>query len=360
MSSFLLQAVAIESAYYSNVSGALQREWRNISGIIKVNIYQAQQEKSMLEDRKDYLSEINYGDKIEFIGNLSIPSTSRNSGQFDYKYYLKRQNPRVEATASVVSLNNIIILSKGNGNSFYTFVYGLKRKLNMVIEKNVKEEIVPLVSSILLGDWEKVAKNLMDGFLKTGTTHFLAISGLHVGILVISLHYLLRLFRLNTRYLAMVIILIVFFYAAITGMVSPILVTPFACLVSYSGVALENLILLFSKIFQTFFYTSTSLWDMDCLKLTCFDVRHGASFFIQFPNGKNMLFDSGTKGNYDVGKFVVAPFLRQHGIKKIDTVVISHEHDDHCNGILSIIDRFSVGNVFVNKFYYNPEIESSC
>jgi len=541
--------VAIESTSDSNVSRALQREWRNISGIIKVNVYQAQQEESTLEDRKDYRSEIKYGDKIELIGNLSIPSTSRNPGQFDYKYYLKRQNPRVEATASVVSLNNIKILSKGNGNFFYTFVYGLKRRLNIVIEKNVKEESVPLVSSILLGDREKVPKNLMDGFLKTGTIHFLAISGLHVGILVISLHCLLRLFRLNTRYLAMIIILIVFFYAAITGMkppilragimvamyygafiinrrwdlqnsiaaavfiillinpsdlfnvgfqlsvlavlgiiytssrlenffwkstllveklqakeerseiwllfkiycrktfcvslgawiavmpliayyfhivtpltvflniiifplvwlilvggfvvlitglLSPILVTPFAWLVSNSGVTLENLILLFSENFQTFFYTSTPLWiwivvyylvfilylirerfkikiahliiatlaisiifvlaglpgrGQDCLKLTCFDVRHGASSFIQFPNGKNMLFDSGTKGNYDIGKFVVAPFLRQHGIRKIDTVVISHEHDDHCNGIPSIIDRFNVGNIFVNKFF---------
>jgi len=550
MSTFLLRAVAIESASDSNVSGALQREWRNISGIIKVNIYQAQQEEGTVVNKMNYLSEeLNYGDKIEFIGNLSIPSTSRNPGQFDYKYYLKRQNPRVEATASVVSLNNIEILSKGNGNSFYAFVYGLKRKLNTVIEKNVKEESVPLVNSILLGDREKVPKNLMDGFLKTGTIHFLAISGLHVGILVISLHCLLRFFRLNTRYLAMIIILIVFFYAAITGMkppilragimvamyygafiinrrwdlqnsiasavfiillinpsdlfnvgfqlsvlavlgiiytssrlenffwkstllveklqakeerseiwlifkiycrktfcvslgawigvmpliayyfhivthltvflniivfplvwlilvggfavliiglISPILVTPFALLVSYSGVTLENLILLFSKNVQTFFYTSTPLWicivayylvfilyllrerlkikiahliivtlvilnifvfsglsgrGQDCLKLTCFDVRHGASFFIQFPNGKNMLFDSGTKGNYDVGKFVVAPFLRQHGIKKIDTIVISHEHDDHCNGMPSIIDRFSVGNAFINKFF---------
>jgi len=553
MSTFLLRVEAIESTSDSNVSGALQREWRNISGTIKVNIYQTQQEESTLEDRKDYLSEIKYGDKIELIGNLSIPSTSRNPGQFDYKHYLKRQNPRVEATASVVSLNNIKILSKGNGNSFYTFVYNLKRKLNTVIEKNVKEEIVPLVSSILLGDREKVPKNLMDGFLKTGTIHFLAISGLHVGILVISLHCLLRFFRINTRYLAMIIILIVFFYASITGMkppilragimvamyygafiinrrwdlqnsivaaafiillinpsdlfnvgfqlsvlavlgiiytsnrleiffwkstllveklqakeerneiwfyfkvycrksfcvslgawiaimpiiaycfhivtpltvflniivfplvwlilvggfvvlitglVSPILVTPFAWLVSYSGIALENLILLFSKNVQTFFYTSTPLWiwiviyylvfilylirerfkikiahliiatlailnifvfsglpgqGQDCLKLTCFDVRHGASFFIQFPNGKNMLFDSGTKGNYDVGKFVVAPFLRQHGIKKIDTVVISHKDDDHCNGIPSIIDRFSVGNIFVNKFFIQSE-----
>ena len=550
MSTFLLRTEAIEGTSDENaVGGTMLREWRNISGTVKVNIYPTQREERAPVDKRRYLSEkLKYGDEIEFTGNISIPSTSRNSGQFDYQNYLKKQTPRVEAIASVVSLDNIKIISECHGNPFYTFVYGLKRKLNTVIEKNVKKESVPLVSSILLGDREKVPENLMDGFLKTGTIHFLAISGLHVGILVLSLHYLLRLFRLNTRYLAMVIILIVFFYAAITGMkppilragimvtmyygafiisrrwdlqnsiaaavfiillmnpsdlfnigfqlsvlavlgiiytssrlenffwkstllveklqakeerseiwllltiycrktfcvslsawiavmpliayyfhivtpltvflniiifplvwlilvggfvilitglVYPMLATPFAWLVSYSGVTLENLILLFSRNFQTFFYASTPLWiwiviyyliaiifilrerinikfahmiivtlailnifvlsglpgrNQDCLKLTCFDVRHGASFFIQFPNGKNMLFDSGTKGNYDVGKFVVSPFLWRQGIKKIDTVVISHEHDDHCNGIPSIINRFSVGNIFVSKF----------
>jgi competence protein ComEC len=105
------------------------------------------------------------------------------------------------------------------------------------------------------------------------------------------------------------------------------------------------------SILNIFVFSGLPGRSQDCLKLICFDVRHGASFFIQFPNGKNMLFDSGTKGNYDVGKFVVAPFLWQQGIKKIDTIVISHEHDDHCNGIPSIIDRFKIDNVFVNKFF---------
>ncbi|ODS32035.1 MAG: competence protein ComA [Candidatus Scalindua rubra] len=192
------------------------------------------------------------------------------------------------------------------------------------------------------------------------------------------------------------LILVGGFIVLIFGLVFPILVTPFAWLTSYSEIALENLILFFSTNFKTFFYTSTPLWiwiifyyliviffiirerfnikmvhtliatlailnifvfsglfdrSQDCLKLTCFDVRHGASFFIQFPNGKNMLFDTGTKSNYDVGKFVVAPFLWKEGIKEVDTIVISHEHDDHCNGIPSIIERFKVDNVFVNKFF---------
>jgi competence protein ComEC len=192
------------------------------------------------------------------------------------------------------------------------------------------------------------------------------------------------------------LILVGGFIVLLLGLVFPMLVAPFSWLVSYSEIMLESLILLFSTYLKTFFYTSTPSWiwiifyyliviffilrekfkikiaymliltliilniflfsglfgrTQDDLKLTCFDVRHGTSFFIQFPGGKNMLFDTGTKSNYDVGKFIVVPFLQQKGIKKIDTVVISHEHEDHCNGIPSIVKRFRVGNVFVNKFF---------
>ena len=565
MSTFLLRAEAVESTLLTETSRhssiktrylgdfvheTISLEWKKITGVIKVNVYPTKQEEKTLAGKWHYLSDVlNYGDKVVLTGNISIPSTSRNPGQSDYKNYLKRQKPRVMAVTSVVSADNIKILSKGHGNHLFKYIYGLKKKLDSVIERHVKERSIPLVNSILLGDREKVPVNLMEGFMQTGTIHFLAISGLHVGILVVSLHYLLRLSRLNTRFLAIIIILIVLLYAAITGMkppiiragimvavyygtfivnrrwdlpnsiaaavfiillinpsdlfnvgfqlsvlavlgiiytsnrlenffwkstllveklqakeernelwflfkvycrkafcvslgawigvmpliayyfhivtpltvflnilifplvwlilvggfivlilglVFPVVVIPFAWLISYSEIALVNLVLLVSTNIKTFFYTSTPLliWiisyylivisfilrerlkikiaymiiatltisnifvfsglfgrSQDCLQLTCFDVRHGASFFIQFPNGKNMLFDTGTRGNYDVGELVIAPFLRQKWIKKIDTIVISHEHDDHCNGIPSIIERFKIGNVFVNKFF---------
>ena len=183
MSTFLLRIEAIESTFESIKSGTMPREWRNVKGVVKINIYPTQREE--MAKKGHYLSDkLKYGDRVELIGNISRPSTSRNSGQFDYKQYLKRQNPRVDAVASVVSINNIKTLSKRHGNYFNTIAYGLKKKLNTVLEKNVKKRSTPLISSILLGNREKVPVNLMDGFLKTGTIHFLAISGLHVGILL--------------------------------------------------------------------------------------------------------------------------------------------------------------------------------
>ena len=538
---FLLRLGAIHS----------RRDWKETTGVIKANVYHTKHEDNTLVDEKDSLeNKIKYGDRIDIIGTVSTPSSPGNPGQFNYKKYLHRQKPRIEAIFSVANAGNIKLISKNHGNYFYAFIYNLKKELNGVIKKHIKEESIPLVGSILLGNREKIPEGLMDSFLKTGTIHFLAISGLHVGILVISLHYLLRLPGLKTKHLSIIIITFAFLYAVITGMktpitrafimvavyygafifnrrwdlinsiaaavfiillinpadlfnvgfqlsvlavlgiiyipnkienffwqstllveklqakeernefwfllkkycrktfcvslaawiavmpliafyfhiitplavllniivlpliwiilvsgfivlliglVVPILVTPFAWLTSYSVAALENVVSLFSSNIKAFFYTSGPSWiwiivyyiivilfilreryklkmahalivtlavsnafifsdllvhnNKKCLKLTCFDVKHGTAIFIKFPNGKNMLFDTGTWSNYDVGNFVVAPFLWQEGIKKIDTVVISHEHNDHCNGIPSLIERFKIGNVFVHKFF---------
>ncbi len=549
---FLLRTDAVEKG--GNIAenpgnGARRADWEDVTGVIKVNVYSIKEEDVPGSERDYLANRLKYGDRIELVGNISTPSVPRNPGQFNYKKYLQKQNPRTEAILSVISVKNVKLISENHGNYFFTFVYSLKKKLNRVIEKCVKERSIPLVSSILLGDREKIPEDLMDSFVKTGTIHFLAISGLHVGILVVSLHYLLRLLGLNTKHLAIIIIFVTFLYAVITGMKTPIiragimvaayygafifnrrwdlpnsiaaavfvillinpsdlfnvgfqlsvlavlgiiyissgienscwkatllieklqakeernevwfrfkvycrktfcvslaawiavmpliayyfhivtpltvllniivfplvwfilvggfivliiglafpvLVAPFAWLVSYSEIALENLVLLFSTSFRTFFYTSGPPWiwiliyylivilfilrerlgvkmvhvliltlgisnififtslfghNQGYLKLTCFDVRRGTSILIQFPNGKNMLFDTGTWSNYDVGEFVVAPFLRQERIKKIDTIVISHEHDDHCNGIPSLIERFKINNVFINKFF---------
>ncbi|MBM2834488.1 MAG: comA [Candidatus Brocadiaceae bacterium] len=88
------------------------------------------------------------------------------------------------------------------------------------------------------------------------------------------------------------------------------------------------------------------------LMITCLDVGHGCAVFIQFPNGKNILYDVGSWKNYDVGKYIVAPFLWGQKIKKIDLVILSHEHEDHWNGLVSLIERFSIKSVFSQHYFF--------
>jgi competence protein ComEC len=86
------------------------------------------------------------------------------------------------------------------------------------------------------------------------------------------------------------------------------------------------------------------------LKITYIDVGQGSSTLIRLPGGKKVLVDGG--GSYenifDVGKYVVAPYLWHERIKDIDIVVLTHPHPDHLNGLLHILSNFDVKEVWSN------------
>jgi competence protein ComEC len=63
-----------------------------------------------------------------------------------------------------------------------------------------------------------------------------------------------------------------------------------------------------------------------------------------------MLVDGGGfhDDRFDVGRYVVAPFLWHERIGIIDTVVLTHPHPDHVNGLPYILDFFDVKEVWTN------------
>ena len=70
------------------------------------------------------------------------------------------------------------------------------------------------------------------------------------------------------------------------------------------------------------------------LSLTAIDVGRGDALLITFPNGKHMLVDAGTK--YDADTFVL-PYLKSHHVKTLDAIVVTHEHDDHLEGMIEVL-----------------------
>jgi len=84
----------------------------------------------------------------------------------------------------------------------------------------------------------------------------------------------------------------------------------------------------------------------DLLEVTFLDVGLGDSAFIQFPDGKNILIDGGpTIPEYDTGERTIAPFLRHKGIRKIDTLILTHPHNDHAGGLEFILKNFQVNQI---------------
>jgi competence protein ComEC len=52
--------------------------------------------------------------------------------------------------------------------------------------------------------------------------------------------------------------------------------------------------------------------------------------------------------SFDIGKYVVAPFLWHERIRHIDIVVLTHPHPDHLNGLIYILSNFNVREVWTN------------
>lgn len=78
------------------------------------------------------------------------------------------------------------------------------------------------------------------------------------------------------------------------------------------------------------------------------DVGQGDCALIELPGGHTILIDGGgTRDNhFDIGRRVLAPYLWNKGIRRLDLVVLSHPHPDHMNGLIAILKKFEVAAVW--------------
>jgi beta-lactamase superfamily II metal-dependent hydrolase len=79
------------------------------------------------------------------------------------------------------------------------------------------------------------------------------------------------------------------------------------------------------------------------LQIYMIDVEGGQSTLFVAPGGHSLLIDTGWPGNAgrDADRIVAATKLA--GITKIDTVLLTHYHDDHTGGVPQLVDRIPVG-----------------
>lgn len=96
-------------------------------------------------------------------------------------------------------------------------------------------------------------------------------------------------------------------------------------------------------------------WMRGRLEVAALDVGQGDSLFIAFPRGRTMLVDGGgaipipgsPPPRLDVGEQIVSPFLWSRRMKTIDFVVLTHAHADHLGGLISVLQNFKVGELWL-------------
>ena len=117
-----------------------------------------------------------YGDKLRVEGRIGEPPELDG---FDYAAYLARQG-----IVEVLDARRVTLIREGEGSAFYRTLYGMRRKLADSIATVVPEPQAALGQATLLGLRRNIPQDLNEAFRRTGAAHLLAISGLHVGILL--------------------------------------------------------------------------------------------------------------------------------------------------------------------------------
>lgn len=80
------------------------------------------------------------------------------------------------------------------------------------------------------------------------------------------------------------------------------------------------------------------------LRVTAFDVGQGDATLLQLPDRSTVLVDTGGTpfggGGFDVGSRVLSPAMWALGLRRLDTLLLTHGDPDHIGGARSAIDDF--------------------
>lgn len=94
------------------------------------------------------------------------------------------------------------------------------------------------------------------------------------------------------------------------------------------------------------------------LHCTFIAVGHGTSVLVELPDGKTLLYDAGTLGSPQAGARAVSGVLWSRGVAHLDAVILSHADADHYNALPGLLERFSVGCVYVSPVMFRDDSEA--
>jgi ComEC/Rec2-related protein len=158
-----------------------------------------------------------YGDELIAQGKFSLPRTSMNPGEFDYRAYLRRKNIYLNFR----TLRNVPaeVVAHAKGNPFVAAALTLRHRLSDILQEGLQDdpEVAQTIQGMVLGARSETSSELKKLFQETGTIHLFAASGLQVGLFAGLAWSGIRYVRLPRRWVALGIVPIVLGYCAITG-----------------------------------------------------------------------------------------------------------------------------------------------
>ena len=149
--------------------------------------------------------------RVTALGMLQRPAPAMNPGQFDWAAYYRDQ--RILASFQVSQANAIRFLDTGERSPLDRLREQARRLLALGFPAERALDHA-LLRALLLGDSDPQLRDVQEQFQRTGTSHHLAISGMHVAVLGGFVFLVCRVLCLSPRKAALIGTVFVLLYGA--------------------------------------------------------------------------------------------------------------------------------------------------
>ena len=169
--------------------------------------------KIRTENEKELLqNELSPGMVCRVNGLLEKPSESTNPNSFNYKEYLLQNGIHWILEPEAIHLD-----SCQNSPNLLTSIKRFRTEGIRYLENYFPKETVPLAAALLFGSSDLISAETMDDYRDLGIVHLLAISGLHIAIVVAIFYQLLLRVGITRENCVLLLLLCLPLYGILTG-----------------------------------------------------------------------------------------------------------------------------------------------
>ncbi|MFD1163653.1 ComEC/Rec2 family competence protein [Hwangdonia seohaensis] len=175
--------------------------------------------KSLLNIQKDTTQSALKVDDI-VIGNIAFQNLIHplNPHQFDYKKYLEKKY----IYHQIFTVNTSLLKISSDRHTLFGMADNIREHINLKLEPyHFKPDELAIINALLLGQRQDISEEVYTSYTNAGAIHILAVSGLHVGIILLILTFVFKpIERLKHGKLikAILLVLCLWCFALIAGL----------------------------------------------------------------------------------------------------------------------------------------------
>lgn len=153
-----------------------------------------------VKDKKSKLRELY--DKIEIGNVLTVEGKyikgrdERNPGEFDYNNYLRGKG--ISGIVYVYDVSKLKIIDNRE-SLFSNFIFKVRKSIDDKIRSIYNNQTAALLRGILLADRGEISYDEKTDFINSGVIHILAVSGLHVGYILLIFAFIFGRFNIYLK-----------------------------------------------------------------------------------------------------------------------------------------------------------------